>query len=220
MRFMRIAILMLLLPAALAAAPFYAEASAGVRYDTTSYSPFVYSLKAGYGGLSIGFQHQWESSYDASLSYDLAAGKTIHNLFLFHTDYVPDEGGWSDLAYVFSQRFRWGFFSLGYGIGVQSGVSYSEYGSPPMWSLYFLLSLDASLVFRHFAVTGYFTLCHPDEREWRPVPAAGIRAEVRIDWHHGIFVDAYARAAEMLIDPVIMIDTLSIRAGYVYRGIL
>lgn len=212
-----ILMILMLLPA-IAAAPFHAEGGAGVRYDMVSCSPFVYTLGIGYCGFTLGYQHQWDSSFDLSLGYDLRAGKTMHNLFMIHTDYVPREGGWTDFSYVFSQRFLWDFLSLGYGVGLQGAVGYSEYGTKPFWSAYFLLSVDLSLVFEHYVLTGYLSMYHPNEREWKPVPVAGIRMEGRMTENHSIFIDAYARVTEILIDPVITVDALSIRAGYIYRG--
>lgn len=140
------------------------------------------------------------------------------NLFIAHSNYTPSERGWSDAAYVFSQHFTWDYFTLGYGIGLQLGIAYSEFMNMPLWSLSYLLSIDATISLDYFSMRWYITTHHKDEREWKSVPVFGIRFESNIDENNIIFAEAYSRAVEILMDPVMTFDTVSVRAGYIYRG--
>ncbi len=207
---------MLLLP--LPAVSFEAEGAIGYRSTTALSFPAASSISLSFDGFSAMFRGQGASQFDGIIAYDIAVGRTISNEFSFHSAYNPSEGGWSDLAYLFSQRFRWDFFALEYGLGISAGIAYSEYSSILSWSLSPLLALSGTFYIDPVSITLYFSMLEEWERDWKALPVFGLRLEWDIDGSSSIFADGYVKWAEYLMDPVAMISGYGIRLGYIYRG--
>lgn len=199
---------------------FEAEGMIGYRETTSLPFPASSSIDLSFDGFSFMFRGQGMSQFDGILSYDIKVGNTISNVFSFHTSYIPYEGGWSDFSYLFSQHFRWGFFSLGYGAGIAAGMAYSEYAYGVMWSLSPLLELSGTFHIDPASITLYFTMQDEWERDWKALPVFGLRLLWDIDGSSSIFADGYIKWAEYLMDPVAMISGYGVRLGYIYRGAL
>ncbi len=208
-------LLSLLLP--LPAADFSLSLSAGARIDQHPSDAFIYALGAEYENIGLSFQHQIDGGLDVALSYKLESGNMNH-LFSLSNDYIPREGGWSGALYLFSQDFRFGYFALGYGVGIQGAITYSDHTSHIGFSLAPLMHLYAGFASDYLSILAYASLSHPYDRTWRFKPYFGAIAEVLITDGHSLFADAYIACSEMLMDPVWTPYIWSIRAGYIYRG--
>ncbi len=191
----------------------------GVRYRSISPDKFSYGLFAGYDDFSIHFSGISADDFLITATYDLDIGRTIHNNFIIHSDNVPEEGGFSTLSYVFSQLFSWKLMILGYGVGVQTGISYSPFSST-YYSVIPLFDFRVGIHSDSFFSTIYCTMIHPETMEWKMTATAGAVAEIEIENGHFIFADAY-----FVFDNLIDVNTLvlsgwGIKAGYIYRGII
>ena len=200
------------------AADFSLIGMIGYRETTSLSFPASSSIRLSFDGFSLMLRGQGASQLDGILSYDARVGKTISNEFSFHTSYIPAEGGWSDFAYIFSQNFHWGFFSLGYGIGISAGVAYSPYASNAVWAFSPLLELSGAFNIDPVSIELYFTMLDDWERDWKALPVFGLRLLWDIDGASSVFADGYIKWAEYLMDPVAMISGYGIRLGFIFRG--
>lgn len=218
----RIAMIMLsaLLMMPLMAVSFEAEGMIGYRSTTALEFPATSSVRLSFDGFSVMFRGQGASQFDGMLSYELETGRTLSNKFILNTSYIPSEGGWSGLSYLFSQHFRWGFFGLEYGLGLAVGAAYSEYSSLVMWSLSPLLKISGTFYIDPASITLYFTMAEEWERDWKALPVFGLRLGWDIDGNSSVFADGYIKWAEYLMDPVAMISGYGLRLGYSYRGMI
>ena len=207
---------MLCLP--VCAAVFEIEGMIGYRETTSLSFPASSSIKITYDGFSFLFRGQGISQVEGIVSYDAKVGNTISNIFSAHTSYIPPEGGWSDFSYVFSQHFRWDFFSLRYGAGISAGMAYSLYAADVTWSFSPVLALSGTFFMDPASITLYFTMQDEWERDWKALPVFGLRLSWDIDGSSIIFADGYIKWAEYLMDPVAMISGYGVRLGYIYRG--
>ena len=155
---------------------------------------------------------------DLSLEYGRNVGNTIEHIVSLHTAIYPSLGWLADAEYEFTQTFRWSFFSLGYGIGVQASMLWSDLLGEPLFALSPIIDANIGLHFGPVDLTGYFTMDHQAEREFKALPVIGANLSWRIGGHSMIYADAYIKMAEYLIDPTAMISGWAVRVGYIYRG--
>ena len=202
------------------AADFSLIGMIGYRETTSLSFPASSSIGLSFDGFSFMLRGQGASQFDGMLSYELETGRTLSNKFILNTSYIPSEGGWSGLSYLFSQHFRWGFFGLEYGLGLAAGAAYSEYSSLVMWSLSPLLKLSGTFYIDPASITLYFTMADEWERDWKALPVFGLRLGWDIDGNSSVFADGYIKWAEYLMDPVAMISGYGMRLGYSYRGMI
>ena len=211
-------ILLLLLPAMLFAVDWSAGASLGARYRSTAPDLFYYSLSASYENLDFAFSGIGNDDIAADLRYDLSLGKTIHNEFIFHTDYTPGEGGYSSLGYLFSQQFRFSWFLLRYGIGVQGAVSYTPFADKPFYSLIPLLDLAIGFDIAPVSFIIYGTNASPDTSEWKLMLSFGTRCEVEISDEHLLFADGFIAIDNIMDMSDFTLSGWGVKLGYAYRG--
>ena len=207
----------ILIPGMLFAVSWSAGWSFGARYRTTAPDLFYYGFDATSEDVSFHFSGIGDDDFSFVSSYDLKVGDTIHNNFIFHTDNVPCEGGFATIGYLFSQQFAWDWFRLGYGIGIQSGISYSPY-SPPFFSCIPLIDLRIGFETGPVCVMIYETMVHPDAMEFRLSATTGITAEFTINENHMIFADGFFELDNIMDCHTFVISGWGVKAGYRYRG--
>lgn len=203
------------------ATPWSVSLGTGYRASvSTEYLRFV-DAEVSVGDFSLYFRDHSFQVQDLSLSYDLRVGKTIHNEFVFHSEYVPiDKGGFSDFSYMFSQRFKISFFSIGYGVGAQVGLSYSAYSKELLWALSPLFRLETGFTFGPITFGIYGDLGSKFERLWKASPLIGAVLIAQMDEHNSITFDIYTQSAEYLLDPWFLPAVVAACISYTYRGTL
>ena len=192
-------------------------ASLGTRYRSTAPDLFYYFLSASYENLDFAFSGIGNDDIAADLRYDLSLGKTIHNEFIFHTDYTPGEGGYSSLGYLFSQQFRFSWFLLRYGIGVQGAVSYTPFADKPFYSLIPLLDLAIGFDIAPVSFIIYGTNASPDTSEWKLMLSFGTRCEVEISDEHLLFADGFIAIDNIMDMSDFTLSGWGVKLGYAYR---
>ena len=212
----RLILILLVLSSVLYAGDFSMNLAMGYRDSITTNAPIVLSFTADVDDFLISTQIQ-PKELSAGFGYDLRVGKTISNIFYLHTLYVPEEGGFSDLSYIFKQRFSWEYFAIGYGIGVQGGVSYSPYATTPLWSLSPLVLLGVDFKFNPVVLSFSLSLNNRLERSWKAVPIYDASIEFLLDEHSSVVISGFLRQAEYLMDQWHMMTAWGVSLGYVYR---
>lgn len=201
------------------ASTWSAGGSLGVRYRSTAPDLISYGVFSAFDDFSFYVSAIGNDDYAVSLRYDLPVGKTIHNEFIFHTDIASYEGGYSTLGYLFSQRFRWSWFMLGYGVGVQGGVSFSPY-SAPFYSLIPLFQLNAGAAFGPVSILLYGTNATHDAIEWKMMVSLGTAIRVNIDEHNSLFIDGFITLDNLMDMSDYTLSGYGVKIGYSYRGLL
>lgn len=191
--------------------------SLGLRYRSTSSDLISYGIYTSFDDFSFSASMIGHDVSAFQFRYDADIGKTIHNEFIFHTDIVPSEGGFSTLGYLFSQQFQWSWFFLGYGLGAQSGISYSKY-SVPFYSLIPLFSLDLGVCFDQFSFIFYGTNATHDATEWKLIAALGAKAKMDINKHNSLFMDCFITLDNLMDLTDYTLSGYGVKIGYSYRG--
>ena len=205
------------MPSVLMASSWSAGSFAGVRYRSTAPDMVLYGVDASAYDASLHFSGIGDDDFSLILSYDLRVGDTIHNRFIFHTDNVPAEGGFATFGYLFSQQFAWSWFRLGYGIGIQAGVSYSPY-SEPFFSLVPLIDLRLGFELGPVRMMVYETMVHKEAMEYRLAAATGATIELSIDEHHMVYADGFFSLDNIMDCHTFSISGWGVSVGYSYRG--
>lgn len=201
----------------LGAVSFSAGLAGGYRVSEES-TPFNGELTLSISDFTLWTRLQGNERVDLSLEYGRNVGNTIEHIVSLHTAIYPSLGWLADAEYEFTQTFRWSFFSLGYGIGVQASMLWSDLLGEPLFALSPIIDANIGLHFGPVDLTGYFTMDHQAEREFKALPVIGANLSWRIGGHSMIYADAYIKMAEYLIDPTAMISGWAVRVGYIYRG--
>ena len=210
----------LLLSFILQAASWNVGGFAGMRYRSISPDEFSYGLFAEYNDFSLHFSGITSDNFLLTATYDLTVGSTIHNNFIIHSDNVPGDGGFTTLGYVFSQLFAWKWMMLGYGVGIQAGISYSPYSSYLYYSFIPLFDCRVGINTDSFSSVFYCTMVHPETIEWKMTATTGVSAEVRFGKGHSVFADAYIVFDNLIDVSTFVLSGWGVRAGYAYRGML
>lgn len=212
-------ILFLFVSSTLSAGDFSLGLSLGFRQSHTLGGSSVINASASYDEWSLNIQMQELEEISGSLVYNNSIGRTLHNEFILHSLYVPEEGGFSDLSYVFSQNIKlWNCFRLYYGIGLQIGLAYSPYTVEYLWSLSPILKAGCELALFPFSIGVGYTLNSYTERSWKAVPIYEGYFEISFDKQNAIRLSGFMREAEFLVDPWHLITAYGIRVGYIYKG--
>ena len=210
---------LLFLPFSLAAADWEAGAFIGYRESTTTFNPLTVELYGKYGGTFLSARCQddeYTCRFDFTLGYDLRTRRSGH-IFSMHTAWMTEEGGWTDVSYLFNPGCRLKWFSLNALIGIGGAFSWSVYGPDLTWGISPVLGLDVGLHFRYADIILYAALFHPEERDFHYTPVAGGRVVV----HAGaisILFEGYAKAAEYIVDPWLTLNAYAFRVGCLYKG--
>ena len=200
------------------AASFSAGAAVGYRESMSTTVPYNVEASLSLADFDFWARVQGNQRIDLSLGYGLERGRTVEHVFALHTALYPSLGGFADAEYVFTQSFRWDFFSIGYGIGAQFGLWWDSFGGDPRISLSPIIDLDLGLHFGPVDIVAYLSMDHEAEREWKALPVIGTELSWRIGGHSTLFADAYFKMAEYLMDPQTMVSGWAVRIGYTYRG--
>lgn len=221
MRKKSVLLLLLFLPLALYAADWEAGAYIGYRESTTTFNPVTLEIFGSYEGafLSVRTQNDdYTERFDFNIGYDLRTQKAAH-IFTLHTAWMTEEGGWTDLCYLYTRGLRVGVFSLDLLLGIGGAFSWSVYGPDLTWGISPVVGLDTGLHFKYADIILYAALFHPEERDFHYTPVAGGRVEVKLGDMRLIF-EGYAKAAEYIIDPWLTLNAYAFRLGCSYRGSL
>lgn len=206
-----------MISSALFAGDFSLGMNLGYRNSSTTYCKSIFGLKAGYNDLSFEMQIQGRDEVAFSLLYDLKTGRTLHNQFLLHSLYVPNEGGFTDFSYIFMQMLKAGCLKFSYCLGLQLGLAYSPYSVEYLWSLSPLVALDVALCYKAISLGFYLGLNNTIERSWKAVPIYQAYIDVEINESNSLEVSAFMREAEYLMDPWHMITAYGVSFAYLYR---
>ena len=201
----------------LGAVSFSAGVTGGYR-ESEEKVPYNGELMLSLSDVSLWARVQGSERVDLALEYGARYGNTIEHIFSIHSAIYPSLGNVVDAEYEFTQSFRWNFFSLGYGLGIQAAVLWSDLLRDPLFSLSPVVDLSMGFHFGPVDLTGYLTMDHIAEREFKALPVIGANISWRIGSHSTIYADAYVKMAEYLMDPDVMISGWAVRIGYVYRG--
>lgn len=201
----------------LGAVSFSAGLTGGYR-ESEEHTPYNGELAFSVSDFSLWARVQGNERIDISLEYGNNQGNTIEHIFNIHTAIYPSLGWFADAEYEFTQTFRWSFFSIGYGLGIQAGILWSDLLCDPLFSLSPIIDANIGLHFGPVDLVGYLSMDHIAEREFKALPVVGATLSWRIGGHSTIYADAYLKMAEYLVDPSVMFSGWAVRVGYVYRG--
>ena len=171
--------------------------SLGLRYRSTSSDLISYGIYTSFDDFSFSASMIGHDISAFQFRYDADIGKTIHNEFIFHTDIVPPE--------------------VGYGLGAQSGISYSKY-SVPFYSLIPLFSLDLGVCFDEFSFIFYGTNATHDATEWKLIAALGAKVKMDINKHNSLFMDGFITLDNLMDLTDYTLSGYGVKIGYSYRG--
>lgn len=212
-------LLILFLPLFSLSASWSFGLSLGYRDSTMADMPLLTEIMGSYKDLDMRFSFQGGDELDLYLRYDLRVGKTMHNLFKTHSQYIPiDRGGYSDFSYEFSQFFRWKYGGLGYCIGLQVALAYSHFSRDVTWSISPLVAIDGELYFGPVDLGGYVSFNSDNERSWKSVPVIGVMVRGHINTHNTVIAEGWIKGQEYFMDPWLLIDAWGVKLSYSYIG--
>ncbi len=210
-------IFILSLTFSVSAVSFSAGVAGGYRVSEEK-TPLNGELMLSISDFSLWARVQGNERIDLALEYGGNTGNTIEHIVNLNTAIYPGLGWFAGAEYEFTQTFRWDFFSLGYGLGVQVGILASDLIKGPLFSLSPIIDANIGLHFGPVDLTAYLTMDHRAEREFKALPVLGATFSWRIGGHSTIYADAYMKMAEYLMDPTTIISGWAVRVGYIYRG--
>ena len=190
----------------------------GFERNTTSGLPFVGVVGASIGGFDALLQYQAEGDANLTLGYTFRQGETIEHRVDAYTEYVPKEGGWTGLAYTFSQHFTWDWFTLRYWLSFGANVSYSEYSDILVWGICPDIGLATTFTFGAFEGTIYATMNHPLDRAWRYRPYVGATLSYDLMENLSLVADGYVGWSEIITNRIPVLNTWAVRVGIRYQG--
>ncbi len=176
-----------------------------------------FDLGLSYDSFSMYARSQALYVNEIEAEYDLKSGKHIHNKFIVHSQYVAEEGGFSDVSYIFALDFGYKHASLGFGFGIQGGIAYSEHSVGALYSLSPLVSVDFGLFFSPIRIIFYMDMASRFEHLWKASPLFGINLEALISDNSSIAADLYIQSAEYMVDPFFRPYSAAMRLSYKYR---
>ena len=212
-----IIILLSLSTLSLGAVSFGAGITGGYRVSDERV-PYNGELTLSISDFTLWTRVQGDERVDISLEYGGNTGNTIEHIVNLHTAIYPSLGWFADAEYEFTQTFRWSFFSIGYGLGLQLSVLWSDLLGDPLFAISPIIDANIGFHFGPVDFIGYLTMDHIAEREFKALPVIGATLSWRIGGHSTIYADAYLKMAEYLMDPTTMISGWAVRVGYIYRG--